>query len=463
MLGKKFVFFVGVAIWASFTAPTISAASDEFTSRLSFEQAINLAQQRDPLMQKLHYQGAALGHQSIAAATLADPKLSLSMANLPTDSFEFNQEPMTQFKVGYSQMFPQGDSLRLKQQQLQELSEQFPYLQQDRKAKVAVSVGNLWLESFKAKRSIQLIEDNRALFEKLAEIAQANYASALGKTRQQDIIRAQLELTRLDDRLTQLNLNYEDNLSKLFVWLTRENANSADFTSDLLPSSKIELTQQLPSIQLIDKQLFTQEFGFHKQLLIQRLNSHPAVLAVAKRIQASKTNIELQQQKYQPGWGINASYAYRNDSPLGQERADFFSLGVTFELPLFTSNRQDKQVAAAKANSSVVKTEKWNLLRLMLAEVESKLVRLKRIKQRQQLFNKKLLPQARQQAEASLVAYTSDDGDFAEVVRARIAQLNAEIEAVAIRVEKAQLILELNYFLVDPIQQSSPNAFYQEN
>ena len=50
------------------------------------------------------------------------------------------------------------------------------------------------------------------------------------------------------------------------------------------------------------------------------------------------------------------------------------------------------------------------------------------------------------QAEASLNAYTNDDGDFAEVVRSRIAELNARIEALDIDIARLQTIARLNYF-----------------
>jgi hypothetical protein len=53
-----------------------------------------------------------------------------------------------------------------------------------------------------------------------------------------------------------------------------------------------------------------------------------------------------------------------------------------------------------------------------------------------------------EQAEASLAAYTHDDGDFSEVVRARIAVLNARIDALDIEVERLKSISQLNYFLV---------------
>ena len=50
------------------------------------------------------------------------------------------------------------------------------------------------------------------------------------------------------------------------------------------------------------------------------------------------------------------------------------------------------------------------------------------------------------QAEASLSAYTHDDGDFAEVVRARIAELNARIDALNISIDIQKAVAQLNYF-----------------
>ena len=52
------------------------------------------------------------------------------------------------------------------------------------------------------------------------------------------------------------------------------------------------------------------------------------------------------------------------------------------------------------------------------------------------------------QAEASLIAYTNDDGDFAEVIRSRIAVLNASIDSLSIDVERQKNIVQLNYFFM---------------
>ncbi|MGD8417537.1 MAG: hypothetical protein PVH91_10805, partial [Pseudomonadales bacterium] len=63
------------------------------------------------------------------------------------------------------------------------------------------------------------------------------------------------------------------------------------------------------------------------------------------------------------------------------------------------------------------------------------------------LYDRRLLPQMSQQAEASLAAYNNADGDFAEAVRARIAELDTKIDALGIEVARLQALARLNYLL----------------
>ena len=53
-----------------------------------------------------------------------------------------------------------------------------------------------------------------------------------------------------------------------------------------------------------------------------------------------------------------------------------------------------------------------------------------------------------EQAEASLTAYTNDDGDFAEVIRSRIAELNAQLDDLSIRIDKQKTIAQMNYYFM---------------
>lgn len=177
------------------------------------------------------------------------------------------------------------------------------------------------------------------------------------------------------------------------------------------------------------------------------LLSHPRLKAIDLAIQTGATGIELAQQKYRPQWGINARYGHRQDDPAGPERADFFSLGLSFELPLFTANRQDQDVRSAIAQREAMVTDRVLVLRSMRKELLTALSDLNRLDERERLYTSRLLQQFADQAEASLNAYTNDRGDFADVMRARIAALNAQVDYLDIRARRLNALMRINYFM----------------
>ncbi len=449
-LGMQLLLIQSIVMAAIFSIyPAKASAGDNF---LSLEKTVQEAQLNDPWLIGNQHSQSAVEFLSVAAGTLPDPKMTFGVVNLATDSFDFNQEAMTQFKVGVSQMFPRGDSLGLRQKQLELIGSQFPFQRGDRKAKIVVRVSQLWLDAYLAQESISLIEKDRPLFEQLADVAEAGYSSALGRIRQHDIIRAQLELTRLDDRLTVLRQKQEMFMEKLSEWLSDyfiEEYMNEPKTQIPVAWSTLSLDRELPDITMLNAPLYTANREADPQRLYEFFSQHPSVAVLDQKIEASKTGIDLARQKYKPEWGINASYGYRDEDQLGNDRSDFLSVGVGIDLPLFTGNRQDKQVESAQSQAAAIKTEKWLLIRKMIADFEKARAQLNRLNERQKLYDDELLPQMREQAEASLTAYMNDDGDFAEAVRARIAELNALIDGYSINVARQKTIVQLNYYFME--------------
>ncbi len=428
------LFFSAVFVLTSLSAQVVAQP------QLTLEEAVSIARNNDLWLDRSHLQEQAVVAQSVIAGTLPDPVVSFGFVNLPTDSFDFGQEPMTQFKVGVSQMFPSGKTRQLKRRQLREQGDQHQ-MRKDRLAKVTVIVSHLWLESYRNREAIRLIKKDRTLFERLVDVAELSYTNATGKTQQQDLVRAQLELTRLDDRLTMLQQQQEISLAKLSEWLP--SIEPANITlADTLP--KLSLNNSFPFSAIANK----------SEQLAQVLFAHPKIKSLDQKIVTTGTGVELAKQKYKLQWKINASYGYRNDDPLGNERSDFFSLGVSFNVPLFTSSRQDREVQAAQATESAVKTEKALALRSMRSSFKAAQSRLESLNQRKTLYEKRLLKEVNHQAEASLTAYTNNTEDFAEMVRARIAELNANIDFLDINIDRLKTIVELNYFLA-PVQEDS--------
>lgn len=426
------VFFNAVLLSSSFFGAVFNSSANSVvvtnTTSLNLTDTVNYALNNEPWLSASKQKQTAAKAQSIAAGTLPDPVLSLGMQSLPVNGYAFDQENMTQLKLDISQKFSRGNSLALSQQVINEQAQQHPWLRAQRKAQVKATVMELWLNAYRAQQSIALIKQDKTLFTQLIEVTEASYSSSLGKTRQQDIIRSQLELTRLEDKLIVLAQQLDAAKQGLAQWLPMHRLQR--------PLSN-EFKEPNPLIDF-------NNLAFDE--LIQLLMAHPAIVAIEQNVTAKVTQINLAKQSYKPQLGVNMGYGYRADTQAGDSRADLLSVGVSIDLPLFTDNRQDQQVKAAIANAEATKTEKRVALQNLKGMYFKEFSQLARIEQRNALYQNTLLPQMSQQAQATLNAYTRDDGDFSDVMRARISELTAKIDALNIQIDKHIIIARLNYY-----------------
>ncbi len=394
---------------------------------LSLDRAISLAQANDPWLHGSQLREQALAAEAISAAALPDPTLSFGAANLPTDTFDFRQEGMTQASVGISQRLPRGNSLKLMAEQKRQLSQQQPMLRADRQAKIAATVSQLWLEGYRAEQSIALIDADRPLFEQLLTLSRGNYSAGLKQASQQDIIRAELALSRVEERILKLKQQRDLARDQLGEWLNNETISefgpSTNYGSDL-------------NAKTISKRGAT-----------AALQAHPAIRAIEQYIATAQTTIAISQEQYKAEWSVNAKYAHRADDPLGNDRADFFSLGVSVDLPLFTAKRQDQNLNAAQARAEASRTDKALLLRRMMANLKAQASQLHAIDERLTLYKSRLVHESNKLIDASITAYQNDKGDFTEVIQAHIDALNLKIEVLDLHVDRQKIVATIDYLL----------------
>ena len=408
------------------TALSASEISEKKATVLQFEKTIEQAIADDPWIEGSWHDQSRLKSLSIAAGELPDPTVTLGLANLAADTFDFDQERMTHLKLGVTQQFPRGNSRALRKHKLQTQSEKYPFLRQNRAGQITLEVGQIWLDLYQVQESMRLIRKNRELFEKLVEVANNNYSSAFFNTTQFDIVQAELELSLLDDRLAALMQQQENRFAQLSEWL--------GYGVDL----DVKLPSGLPEITMIDK----------TAIEYQHLTGHPAVMAIEQTIDSESVGIELSKQKYKPAWSINLGYGYREDAPSGLDRSDLLSLSVNFDVPLFTANRQDQEVNAAVQTQARLLTEKEQIMRKLMHMHQQSVADLKHLRKRGDFYRSTLLPQTKQSIEIALNAYSTDEGEFSEVVRAQISELNTALELLKIEVDIQKTILNLNYTLM---------------
>ncbi|MGF2733896.1 TolC family protein [Marinobacter sp. DUT-1] len=395
-------------------------------SELQLTNVVNTAIENDPWLRQSARMQDALIEESYAEGALPDPRVTIGAANLPTDTFDTGQEAMTQATIGFSQRIPRGDSRQLAGEQKTRMAEVQPFRRENRREQVTERVTHLWLELWRTQESIRLIESNRGLFEQLSDVAEAGYTSATMGSRQQDIIRASLELTRLEDRLAALNTQLAFSRESLGEWIGADAA-------------------QLPVPGEIPPKLLAEHAKMWPETDVNGLIRHPSIRATDQLIDAQAIDVDLARQAYKPEWSVFAQYGYRDRAPNGQDRADLFSVGIGFDLPIFTGNRQDRKLRSSTARLEAARSERILQMRELQARARAAMARIEQLDDRIRLYRQTLIPQMEQQASAALTAYDNDDGDFAEAVRARIDELNARVELIQIVAERAKNLASFRY------------------
>ncbi|ABC29785.1 Outer membrane protein [Hahella chejuensis KCTC 2396] len=388
---------------------------------LTLSQAESLALQRDAEIARLQQLSLASEDMAVADGQLPDPSLSLGVLNLPTDSFATDQEPMTQFRVGLGQKFPAGDTLALTRRRGEQNAVAQRWMAQDRAHQVRREVRLAWLESLYWKQAQNVYRQDEGLFQQLQEVTQSLYS--VGRSKQQDVLRADLELSQLNDRLINARQKEDEARARLARWVGPE-------------AISRELNAALPDLN-----------APHVGALESALLAHPAVKALDAEVSVSATNAALAQQSYKPSWGVDVGYAWRDGENMdGSARADFFSAAVSVQLPLFTGQRQDRRVAAAARNQEASRSRRLEMLRMMDAEAQVAFSRWRQAQDRGRLYKEQITPQALSQADSALTSYQSDRADFAEVMRAYLTVQKLRLEQLRIDIDGRAALARLDYF-----------------
>ncbi len=391
---------------------------------LNLQQAEQLAIQSDPAIESFKATSRSFVEKSVADNTLPDPKLRLGAVNVPVDTFDIEQEQMTQIKVGLTQNFPRGDMLSIKQKQSQFLSRSALAMASDTQLKILKDVRETYVNLFYEVSAYQIIRETRNLFSELVKITESNYAAGL--VNQQDVVLAGLELSRLDDRSTKIQAKEEGYRAKLAQWIGNVAWNTISMEFPLLP----ELPQQID--------------------LNQVLPQHPLIRSESAKVNASKQMTEMARQEYKPGWSLVVDYGFRSgNNPDGTERADFATALVSMDIPLFTGNRQDKTVASKQQKSVAARYSKDDQLRKLKQLYEKNQHLWLRLGERQQLYINSLLTAAKNNSDASLKAYQSGVSEFNTLMRAQITELDVRLEDLRVRVDRAVAQAELLYIIGD--------------
>ena len=390
---------------------------------LDLAEAERIAVERDAMLRQLAAEAQGMRERAVAEGQLMDPKLRLGAVNVPVDSFSLDAEDMTMLEVGVSQEFPAGRTRELTRKRMEQSAVAAESVAADRRLVVQREVRRAWTELAYVARARKLVEGQAEWVEQMRASARARYASGEGK--QLDVLQAGLDVAMLREQLLDLDRDEAMRRAQLGRWIGDDQARIANATA-------------LPARASLEP-LATLE---------ERLLRHPAQQDFERRIAAAETATDLARQRNRPSWMLDVSYGFRDGEMMGGEsRPDMLSAMVSFDLPLFRANRQDREVAAARAETRALHEMHDDHQREMLAMLTEAWSVADRTAALERFYETDLLPLAEQSVQAALLAYGANRSMIDDVIAARRASLEASLKHLRLVADRAQAQYDIDYLV----------------
>lgn len=382
------------------------------TGTLSLAELIRYTQLHNPAIRAARDRWQAAQHLPAQVSAYDDPMVMWDNWNAP-ETLRIDQAGNNIFRL--SQKIPFPGKLRLKGEialkEAEKMETALRATEIDIIAQVKKAYADLWL----VHKNLEVYGRDQELVTQFARIAEHKYA--VGQVSQPDVLRAQVELTRLVNRVTTETLRLGHTQAQLNALLSRPPEAPLGIPRDPPPATLVYSLADLESLTLA---------------------SRPDLIAQAKVIEKETLALALARTAYYPDFEVSVSRFVN----FGQR--DGFGFVFSATIPWAFKAKYDAGVAEAIAHQHAAQSELRRLQDLALYEVKQALVDTQTALEQLNLFLHTHIPQAEQALAASRMGYQTGTIDFLSLLDSVrvVEQIHLEHLMAAANFEKAWAELE---------------------
>ena len=328
------------------------------------------------------------------AKTLPDPELKLGYQQIPAVS------PIEGAIYGFGQDIPFPGKLKLRGEVADRQAGRVKQEYEATKLAVVARVKEAYYDLHFVHEAIEIVERNKLLLIQFEKTAKARYAVA--KAAQQDVFRAQVEISRVIDRLAVLEQEKESLHAAINRILNRPPSDPLGSPGDValtpltLPLSELNQRAQ---------------------------NYSPILLAFGKSIERGEQAVALAEKEYFPDFGFSA-VGLRNN----RINTNGYQITLGISIPLYYSTKQRKGVQEALATLSSAKADWTNSRQDILFRVKDAYVRAKRAERLVKVVGSAIIPQATLALQSAQAGYAVGRVDFLTLLNNLLTLQENELE-----------------------------------
>ncbi|MGI9179045.1 MAG: TolC family protein [Longimicrobiaceae bacterium] len=379
------------------------------------------ARQRNPEIQAARRMAEAAAARIPRAGALPDPMLSLGMMNLPAGTLDPRDEMMAMGTVEVGQRLPAPGTRAAREAIARAAHESAGLEAEETEREVLARLKGAYYEALFLERARDVLTRNRALLVDLAEVTRARFA--VGRAPQQDVLRTQTEITRLDEQLAGLDARRTAALAELNAVLQRPP--TAPLTP-VYPESVLALARAAPTRAAFTAAALDAGLGDGfpslAELQARAVQERPMLRAHESRIAESRATVALAGRERIPDVDLMLGYGAR------WGRMDMLSAMVSLPLPLFAARKQRQAVIEAEHLLAANELRHHQMVSEIQADVTTRYAALVRTREQTLLLSDGVIPQARATVESAVAAYQAGRVEFVSLLDAQAALFRHEIE-----------------------------------
>jgi len=366
---------------------------------LLLDDVIREALERNPEAQSALHTVKALQRRVPQVESLPDPMASVGWAGNPAPFSLMSGDSSSYRGLTVSEQFPYPGKLKLRGQIANKEADAAQADYDAIQRRVAVGVKTAYYTYFYYDRAIQTTNRNKDLLEKLSKIAEARYR--VGKAMQQDVLRSQIEISMLLEKLTMLEQQRATAQARINAFLVRSPESPLLPAADVAPAT---ITRTLDELYALAAENDT------------------AVLRNNKMVERGQLGIALAEREYRPDIGVSYMYQQRAAQP------DMNGVTVTVNIPIFYKTKQRQGVAEASENLLSAEKMRDNRMNEVRFELKQDYLAAKASERLLTLYSKGVVPQSSLALESSMASYQVGTVDFLSLLANFSTLLNYEID-----------------------------------
>jgi len=378
--------------------PSTTIGSDVPAGIPALQQLIEQALEHNPEIKAMQRRFDMMRARIPQAKALDEPMLSVGYMGNITPFQVQKGDPSSGRTISISQdlPYPGKRSLRGRVASTNADAEWWAFEQTRRN--VVAEVKDAYFDLYFLTKAIGVVTKTKRLLEQFTKIAEVRYS--VGKGIQQDVLKAQVEFSKLIEQETMLEQRKQIAEARLNSLLYREPESPVGVPDELKPRD------------------FPYGLG---QLNETAIANYPDLKAQRRKIEGAQYSIQLAKKDFYPDFSVAFTYINRPAMP------EMYGVNIGIKLPVYYAQKQRPALTEANASFEAEKRSLENTTTLLMFKIRDKYLAETTARRLLSLYSTTIVPQSSLSLESAIAGYEVGKIDFLTLLDNLVTLLNYEL------------------------------------